>query len=182
MANLQRCPKGHFYDVDQYNNCPYCEDTVEPPPPPPAPSRQRMPWIITGVAVLASIFFFFCIGKAVQDKKAVEQELKKAEQKLENYSQLEKIYGHASDSYYSGTPVLVVEAGAQEAAKLPIYWNLSGTIYLKESNSNINAEWSKEWNNHWTHVLITGSAQGYYTIHFTNNVDSTAFDVLIIVK
>lgn len=30
MATLKRCPNGHFYDGDRYNDCPYCEPTSQP--------------------------------------------------------------------------------------------------------------------------------------------------------
>lgn len=98
------------------------------------------------------------------------------------FDSLRELYGYGSETYYAGSPVLVLEAGGEDG-RLPIYFGLSGTVSMKRSDSAITTAWSQEWADDWTDVIVTPSdSAGFYTIHFTNDQDSSAFDVLVIVQ
>lgn len=98
------------------------------------------------------------------------------------FDSLRELYGYGSETYYAGAPVLVLEAGGEDGC-LPIYFGLSGTVSMKRSDSAITTAWSQEWADDWTDVIVTPSdSAGFYTIHFTNDQDSSAFDVLVIVQ
>lgn len=98
------------------------------------------------------------------------------------FDSLRELYGYGSETYYAGAPVLVLEAGGEDG-RLPIYFGLSGTVSMKRSDSAITTAWSQEWADDWTDVIVTPSdSAGFYTIHFTNDQDSSAFDVLVIVQ
>lgn len=98
------------------------------------------------------------------------------------FDSLRELYGYGSETYYAGSPVLVLEAGGEDG-RLPIYFGLSGTVSMKRSDSAITTAWSQEWADGWTDVIVTPSdSAGFYTIHFTNDQDSSAFDVLVIVQ
>lgn len=250
MANLKRCPQGHFYDGDRYGECPYCEpearqentgsqsdqtdsdqgdagnvtkpveDNVDVISPPKKRSGAVIALtLVTLLAVAAALFCLFQWQNAEQAREKAQasyedkrKELKELEEELETelqeevdslqsqledaqaeleraQSQLEDagglvadLYGYGSDSYYSTTPVLVLEAGGSDG-KIPIYFGKNGTVRFKESSSAIDGRWSSEWESNWTDVLVTpSSSAGQYTIHFSNDEDSAEFDVLVVVR
>ena len=120
--------------------------------------------------------------KKCDEVERLEEELDEAEEKLGSFGELTELFGYGSNTYYAGTPVLELKAGGSQG-KIPIYFGLNGTVRFEASSGDIDGEWSREWEDNWTDVLVTpGSKSGCYTIHFTNEENSAEFDVLVVVR
>lgn len=123
------------------------------------------------------------VGALQGELESAQEELENAQAQLESAGELAaEQYGYGSDTYYSPTPILVLEAGGSDG-KIPIYFGKNGTVRFSESSSDIDGRWSSEWESNWTDVLVTpGTTAGSYTIHFSNDEDSAEFDVLVVVR
>lgn len=214
---IKRCPKGHLYDSDTNDSCPYCN-------PPSTQKRcpndqsydsnqnephtrfnhltffhsSRFSWIVAGVCALTSIFFFTnWMNANARYERAwsdLHKELKKSEEKLEMKEQIlaeiNRHYGYGSSSYYAAKPVVILDINGSSEF-LPIYCDLSVDIYrsiydaatMRENYTAIKAEWRRKWENHWDGLtIVPGGRRGFYIIRFSDQNNSTTFDVLVIVK
>ena len=114
--------------------------------------------------------------------ESTRADLEQAQAELERAGELSDLFGYGSDTYYTTTPVLILEAGGSDGT-VPIYFGKEGTVRFSESGDGIDGRWSTEWEDNWTDVLVTpGAAAGYYTLHFSNDEDSAEFDVLVVVR
>lgn len=91
---------------------------------------------------------------------------------------LQELYGYGSENYYAEQSVVVLQKG--ESKEITVFYDLSGTVSMS-AGSGISYEWSREWLQHKTQVIVTGNSTGYYPLKFTNKQNSDSFEVLIIV-
>lgn len=91
---------------------------------------------------------------------------------------LQELYGYGSENYYAEQSVVVLQKG--ESKEITVFYDLSGTVSMS-AGSGISYEWSREWLQHKTQVIVTGNSTGYYPLKFTNKQNSDSFEVLVIV-
>lgn len=101
-----------------------------------------------------------------------------AEQGKVDGLRLQELYGYGSENYYAMQSVVVLQKG--ESKKVTVFYDLSGTVSMSAS-SGISYDWSGEWSQHKTQVIITGNSTGYYPLKFTNKKNSDSFEILVIV-
>ena len=141
MAQI-KCPNGHFYNDELYNQCPYCQSSspLPPPPPPPIPPSpdNKIPWVVTGVAALIAAFCFVQSNDAQRELDQINssliethKNLNETEGKLSELAQeldsanssadvhkkfigmMRNTYGHGSDSFHASSPMLILKAGGE---------------------------------------------------------------------
>lgn len=193
MPTVTKCKNGHLYDAEVNESCPYCSSVVEPPPPPPPPApKSKLPWIVAGAAIVATLFCF--------------SNWKDAESKLEDYNKMKTAgkllktvigpFGTGSSAFKAEIPVLILDRdGKTDSISFSKPDSSSSTCrFLSDSinwtgNNGTSSKWSSslcddikmEWKG--TDLLVTpGHKTGYNIIHFWNSKDSTVFDVLVVVK
>lgn len=173
MANYQKCAQGHFYDADKDPVCPICKSGN-------SGVYSKISWAIAGAAILIAAFLFY----SMEETKTA---LSSAEQRLEKYSELEKVFGRASDDYFADQAVLVLKENGADG-KITVCWNKSNeenaAAILATSNKDIRADWEGKFNEntHLADVIVTPGKAGIYRLYFSNKLDDDKFEVLVVVK
>ena len=172
MANYQKCSQGHFYDADKDTVCPICKSGKG--------IYSKISLAISGVVILIAAFLFYSLEET-------KTNLENVEQRLEKYSELEKVFGRASDDYFADQSVLVLKENGAEG-KITVCWNKSSeenaSAILSSSNKDIEAKWESNFNEntHLANVVVTPSKAGIYRLYFSNKIDDDKFEVLVVVK
>lgn len=124
----------------------------------------------------------------IEDKKVevsfIEKKITDTQEKLQSYSDLDKIFGKASQTFYADKPVLFLKSGG-DTGFISIYLNKKRNVKIYATSTSEDMKVALgEWTIHnWRDYIITPpNNPGYYTIHFANNQDSENFDVLVVVK
>lgn len=142
-------------------------------------------WAAAICSTAAALFGFYYMNTNEQNLKTASAQSQEVKKTLEKYDYLKNYYGQASADYYAQTPILFLETNGQ-AGRIPVYWSgwISQGDKAKVSRpAGIDVEWDKDIINKVSDVIVTpGSDSGVFTLHFDNNKNSDAFDVLIIVK
>lgn len=171
MANFQKCPQGHFYDLDKYPECPVCKSG----------SGTMLTKIFGAVAVLSVLGAGFLFYNLQETKNVLAEN----EQRWEKYSELEKIYGRGDDNYYATEPFIILKENGSEG-KITVYWNSSdeNAAAILTSSRDITAKWVGKFDSktHVADVVITPGKAGVYPITFSNKLNNVTFQVLVIVK
>ena len=147
-------------------------------------SQKFLPWILTAVAVLAILVLNFKIGDTKVDSALVDKQIDEIQENLQAYSELDKILGTASKTFYADKPVLFLKAGG-DAGVISVYSNKKNneTIQAVPSSEDIQGDFGEWTINNWHDYMVTPSSKsGHYTIQFSNDRDSEFFDVLVVVK
>ena len=171
MANFQKCPQGHFYDLEKYPECPVCKSGA----------GSMLTKIFGAVAVLAILGAGFLFYNLQETKKVLAED----EQRLEKYSELEKIYGRGDDNYYASEPFIILRENGSDG-KFAVFWYSSeeNAMAVLSSSREIKAKWAGKFDSktHLTDVVVTPGKAGVYPITFSNKHNDVTFQVLVIVK
>lgn len=147
-------------------------------------TKKFFPWLITAVAVSIIFILNFKIGDKKVEVSFIEKKIADIQEKLQPYSELDKIFGKASETFYADKPVLFLKSGG-DVGFIAIYLNKKSNvkIYATPSSDDIKVELG-EWIIHnWKDYIVTPpNKPGYYTIHFASNQDAENFEVLVVVK
>lgn len=144
---------------------------------------RMLPWAITVVAAATA---FCCNNQAAELKGSipiVEKTALKIKSNIEryDYSALDKNFGTGSESYYAAKPVIFLKAGGK-AVPISVHWDENNdNLAALTSSKDISVKWEKR-NGNWTLMVTPPGHSGYYTIHFSNEVNSDAFEVLVVVE
>lgn len=144
--------------------------------------NDKLPWLVTAIALVA---FIYCIYQGSNYKHSAEnlqKEMKISDVRRAQYDKLEKNYGHASNSFYTTKPIVVLQSGGN-SDKISVYYDApSGTAIYDKGTADLKLEWSP-WNGDWCDCTITsGASVGNYTVIFKNKENAETFNVLVIVK
>ena len=145
------------------------------------------------------------LDSAKQELQEIKQQLEEANRSSDQKSQNRKLtesifetlresFGYASDAYYADSRIVLLEAGG-EPEKFVVHFNKSGGAIFnmlskdtKDSNfkvklsRDVTGKWSSKFHNNEADFEVTpGKTRGYNIIHFSNDVDSDSFDVLVFV-
>lgn len=108
---------------------------------------------------------------------------------------LNDTFGRASDSFYSESRVLLLEVGGT-SENFIVHYNARGNVYYKMlgddgNNAQYKTQWSRDTKGRWISTefkngkanfqVAPGTSRGYNIIHFSNDANKDAFDVLVIV-
>ena len=108
---------------------------------------------------------------------------------------LNDTFGHASDSFYSESRVVLLEVGGAPE-NFVVHYNAKGNAYYKLLGDDGNepqykTQWSRDTKGRWISTefkngkanfqVAPGTSRGYNIIHFSNDANRDAFDVLVIV-
>lgn len=154
--------------------------------------KKFLPWIITFVAVLVILMFNLKISDQKVEIESLNKQINDTHEKLKKYSELHKVFGIASETFYADKPVLFLKSGgasgiisiySREKKEVLIFAepSLEGIGYLSSLQSledlivannlenTIHVESSKGSSHlNWDDYVVTPSNKpGYYTIKFS---------------
>lgn len=191
MANMKECSGSgrHMFDTDQHSTCPVCGAPPVTGMNNISNKKSKLPWIIAIIAILIAAATASFMQKAQEQVKVQTEkynELNKNYNSYRNkYADFEKTFGFGSNDYRASLPVVVLDAGGS-SKEFYIYAieKYHEKAWLKESNGDrFSADWNGKWNDNWKKVIVAPkNYRGFYTIRFWNKLDTTAFNVLVIVK
>ena len=143
---------------------------------------RMLPW---GIIIIAATLAFYCNSQANNVKyntRRIESQLTETKQKIGQYDDLNNNFGRGSSIFYAAKPIIFLKAGGNPAP-ISIYWEKAdNNVTALASSRNISGKWGK-WNGKWIDLTVTPSKNaGYYSVHFSNKINSDAFDVLVVVK
>lgn len=96
-------------------------------------------------------------------------------------SMLRGNYGFSSKNYFASKGVAILSKGAKETITIFVDHPGSVTYTFRTSSSGISCQWDGSFVNGQATITVTGVSEGYYTVSLTNNYNSEAFDILVIV-
>ncbi|MDE7218235.1 MAG: hypothetical protein K2O45_01220, partial [Oscillospiraceae bacterium] len=112
----------------------------------------------------------------------VSSRLERAEADLaELTAMLDEGYGFASPQYYASKGVVVVGQHSSETITIYEDYSEENTYTYHTPNSGVSCTWNGSFSNGSTTLTITGNTPGYYSVSFTNDLNSDSFEVLVIV-
>lgn len=90
--------------------------------------------------------------------------------------------GYGSAKYYANKQILFLNKN-DKSKTINVTAKFDGeyTVYFQTTNGNIEAKWSKTWNNNTTQLIVSPVYTGTTEIIFTSNKNSTSFKVLAVV-
>ena len=144
---------------------------------------RMLPW---GITIIAAATAFGCNNQAAGLKESisiVEEMTLKIKSNIEryDYSALDNNFGTGSKSYYATKPVIFLKAGGK-AVPITVHWDKNDNdLRASASAEDISGKWEKR-NGNWNLMVTPPGHAGYYTVHFSNKVNSDAFDVLVVVE
>lgn len=210
MAQI-KCKKGHHYNNEIYNECPYCKENLpafEGTSLETIPSQSHHKELVIKILAVISVIiagtsFFFAnfqrqeLAKLKQDilenkpiLDEMEKEVKIDGSKRNNEKKIletfKSAFGQGSKEFYAELPVVVLEAGGS-SKWLEINGNSKSVFIVMDYivEENFKSGWSTDIQAEWTgnSVKITpGKDRGYNLIHFYNKENNDTFDVLVVVK
>lgn len=165
--------------------------------------KKFLPWIITFVAVLVILMFNLKISDQKVEIESLNKQINDTHEKLKKYSELHKVFGIASETFYADKPVLFLKSGgasgiisiySREKKEVLIFAepsledlivanNLENTIHVESSKGSSHLNWDD-------YVVTPSNKPGYYTIKFSTKSlqnfligpDLENFEVLVVVK
>ena len=154
-------------------------------------SKSKAPWAAAAILLVAAVFSFGKMHSNQSELTALQNQISTERQQMEKYQSFAADYGYASSSYYADKAIVFL--GKNSEAKLPIYCDLlKGTnskafwhLLDGEGNGLINVKWENKFDaeTHKANIIINSADKvGFATIHFTNEVNSDSFDVLVVVQ
>ena len=144
---------------------------------------RMLPW---GITIIAAATAFGCNNQAAKLKAnipIVEKKTLNIKSNIEryDYSALDNNFGTGSESYYATKPVIFLKAGGQ-AVPITVHWDKNDSdLSASASAKDISVKWEKR-NGNWNLMVTPPEHAGYYTVHFSNKVNSDAFNVLVVVE
>ena len=178
----QKCVAGHFFDVKKHDVCPYCHPNK---PTGSTNKKNLLLYVLTTLSVVAALFFGTKYNHMVGNYDNILGEKNAAYSIINDYKKLgyddvKKRFGYGSEKYYAAAPVLVLTTRGV-AQKLPIYFGMNGTIAFNEPSGKLKLQWG-DFKDNFVDVSVSGREAGIYPVHFSNEVNKDAFDVLVVVK
>ena len=156
-------------------------------PPMPEPIWKKIAWAFAIVTVIASFLLLNKVKANEIELSNIQKQVKSNEEKLEKYRNFAADYGYASLSYYADKAIIFINKNSE--VKVPIYCDLlseelKAFLNVIDGDSLISVKWESAFNSeHKANIIISaGDKEGYSTIHFTNEVNNDAFDVLVVVQ
>ena len=153
----------------------------------PEPIWKKIAWAFAIVTVIASFLLLNKVKANEIELSNIQKQVKSNEEKLEKYRNFAADYGYASLSYYADKAIIFINKNSE--VKVPIYCDLlseelKAFLNVIDGDSLISVKWESAFNSeHKANIIISaGDKEGYSTIHFTNEVNNDAFDVLVVVQ
>ena len=153
---------------------------VEPPP--------KRPWIVAAGAILLAVASFWNMNVSKEHLVDIIKETKELKSQTSKYDYISNNFGYGSSAYYADTPILVLDKDGA-SGNVPVYWSSWNNSQTTELNANISApegihvKWASEVTNQRRNAIVTSGAEsGAYIVHFSNEKDIDAFEVLVVVK
>ena len=145
--------------------------------------------IVILFGVIAVIIFADTVYTREVRWSEVREQVEQARDKMHDFEPMGNIYedygGKHDGDFYAEFPVVVINKGG-ETKDLHIHFDYNGKLGAdcpSENKSGISGKWSNAPDGWQANFQVkSGSEMGCYPIRFTNDVNSAAFDVLVVVK
>ncbi len=172
---LIKCPADHFFDVKKHDKCPYCHPIVAT-----SDQSKKNPILygVTALSAAAALFFGIQYSSVINDRNIAYSLID--DYNLLGYDKVKSRLGYGSDKYYAGIPILFIKTG-DSGGTIPLYGKFNGRPSVSEPTKTLAVKFGK-WKNHWIDLTVKSAKTGAYTLHFTNDANKDAFDVLVVVK
>ena len=163
-------------------------DAPIPPTPTIVESLPKLPWIVATGAILLAFASFWNMNVSKEHLVDIAKETKELKSQTSKYDYISNNFGYGSSAYYADTPILVLDKDGA-SGNVPVYWSSWNNSQTTELNANISApegihvKWASEVTNQRRNAIVTSGAEsGAYIVHFSNEKDIDAFEVLVVVK